>query len=648
MNPFKKKSRSLQTFTDLWKRNDVELLRNSLISHNKEIALSILHRIDLSSFHMDDDLYKRLMDDGLYKEPILQSFIEKRWIDECMERDDPRLFARLFDLNQDVLKNTTILHTNATKIRRLLYNLGVSDIQSHSRRMLDDDVFECIAKSPETLLAGNIELEDKYKNNLLHYAVMHSKTDLIGLLIRDGVALNHKNMWSLTPLNEAVRIGSHEIASLLRDHGASLKTICDSTQSIIGRRRNFFHLLEDLMHIIPYIYEGREMVFQLFHSVSSKTYLYCCSLFFSSPSMRDFHDQIHGIVLDRYNHTLFRNELFEISMCHEKKQHEFFLAPLCHDHDVRHLYTFPFNSGKTFLGYFMFWTQSPIHDFARFSSFLHHFMRYEWNHCISMYPHIHPVFSGMKRFIQMAEMHKKNLSSPFSQDFIPAIRWWCIPDNNLDESIVRLITTQKDCHVPVSSITREIYELLQKMPNVRPDKSFLFAQMEELVFPQCPSIQSHSAVCLLRRIDLYEIIGSHHSDKINLQTVNEWIEMDWIGKEKMLFEKIHPLFGQESYRTSAVLGVEHAFSYRIFLPHYEIDRAMEFIFSYPDGNILVHFFRLYHCLVEWIHPLDDANGRSARLFLTILLRSLGFTCTIHTEYKILTFSQYYSFLKTYI
>jgi hypothetical protein len=154
---------------------------------------------------------------------------------------------------------------------------------------------------------------------------------------------------------------------------------------------------------------------------------------------------------------------------------------------------------------------------------------------------------------------------------------------------------------------------------------------------------SSSSPLLLRSLDLYEIIGNHH-DEISppLTILNEMIEQDWIGREWKLFEELMSLCGR-SFRTSAVLGVSHTFSYRLFLPAHEIGIALDHLFSIRE-EMSVYYFRIYHCLVEWIHPFQDGNGRLARLLLTILLRSRGYPCLIHTDYKILNFLQYCSMI----
>jgi len=650
---FRKKSLSL---TNLWPRGqtDMELLREYLKRHQKDAARAMLSRMDLSGVQWEDDILRYTVDEGLWiegmpiaclervvldrREETLLPILREKWLKECMERDDPRLFPRLFGICPTILSED--IADVGTKMRRLLYDLGVPTITSHSSRRLSQDVYECAIVSP-VVLEDVVSLEDEHHNNLLHYAVLHHNMEFVRLLLTKQIPLNKKNIWSLTPLNEAVRIGNHEIAALLRDHGASLHTIRDSAQSIIGRRRDFFHLLEDLMHIMPHVFPQQDVVFQLFHSVSSKTHLYCCSLFHASEELRDFHDQMRGCVLDRNNDTFF---VGAIRHCDKKTQHEFFLAPLCQDHAVHFLFTRPFHQGMTFLGYFLLWCRETP-DLSTFWTFLDHFLRYEWTHCLRLYPHL-TALRRLKRFLLMADRHRMDLASPYSQDFIPAIRWWCQKPDDL--SILSLLRTHLDCHIPVSSTARDVLDALLAIdPPLPPSSSpsFLFQKMKTIEFPsQSVLIQDHSPL-LLRSIDLFEIIGNHHPEDYRsyLHAINNLIRQDWLGSEETLFRELVSMFGL-SFRTAAVLGVAHTFSYRLFLPHYEIEEALAYVFSLHEDPLL-HFFRIYHTLVEWIHPFEDGNGRLGRLLFTILLRSKGFPCIIHSEYKIMTFLQYLDHLK---
>lgn len=53
---------------------------------------------------------------------------------------------------------------------------------------------------------------------------------------------------------------------------------------------------------------------------------------------------------------------------------------------------------------------------------------------------------------------------------------------------------------------------------------------------------------------------------------------------------------------------------------------------------------MYIKLLEWIHPLSDGNGRSVRLFLTILLRHYGIPIILDSNIKNNNFNDFMSIL----
>jgi Fic family protein len=99
---------------------------------------------------------------------------------------------------------------------------------------------------------------------------------------------------------------------------------------------------------------------------------------------------------------------------------------------------------------------------------------------------------------------------------------------------------------------------------------------------------------------------------------------------RQLFDRCAYLVLEQSYRTSAVIGLDR-FDYRLFLPHQEIPQAMDAIFSTCVGKNMASLYKIYVQIVEWIHPFMDGNGRSARLFLTLYLRAHGIPMTIYSK-----------------
>jgi len=135
--------------------------------------------------------------------------------------------------------------------------------------------------------------------------------------------------------------------------------------------------------------------------------------------------------------------------------------------------------------------------------------------------------------------------------------------------------------------------------------------------------------------DLYEIIGSHHENykiyRSCLPTINRFLEETTQTRQspRDLFDKCVCLIRDvESpvYRDAPVLGLEDSQHYIIFLPYYEIHQGLSHIFDAiePDVPPSLSDIRLMCIkLLEWVHPLQDGNGRTVRLFMSIFLRSYG-------------------------
>ena len=108
-------------------------------------------------------------------------------------------------------------------------------------------------------------------------------------------------------------------------------------------------------------------------------------------------------------------------------------------------------------------------------------------------------------------------------------------------------------------------------------------------------------------------------------------------------ENIHPKINP-GIRDSVVTGVIHEYQDTFYLPPQEIEDGLEFIKSHilKDDNIFHQFYHFYFCVLHFIHPFQDGNGKSCRILMNFFLKSHGISKTVckQTSQTFLLFSDY--------
>jgi hypothetical protein len=694
MNKHKSFSFIAQSISSLWKTNVTDesgLFRAALLQKKIKTIKLIFNRMDKSKIFWDQTILGLMLDLNLNDEILdlhpyltiesmehlvnyvkeLEPIIKNRVIELTIEKDDPFLLVKIvkgniFEMDEFLTENSIIfqkaVQKDAKKVITFLYNLGliVPDCMFYKQRKLQKNIYNFLNE----LTCNDIKylqkkykkifyLQDSYQNTLLHYAVLDNNIEFVDCLLSNNFEnVNQKNLWFLTPLHEAVRMEFHDMANLLRNYGAFLQTFRDSDQSVIGKRQEYFQKLEYIMKFIPLVFDEKFLV-QLFHSQASNSHLYCCSLHHSTNSLKDFHEAISKLVFERF-YFIFEKQLMCLENCDQKSQKDFFLSPLCKDHNVKFLYSWPFIHGQTFLGYFLIWSKQSlnIERLEKFAEFMYHFMKSEFCHCISVYPDQTNYFLSLEMCQDYISKHKKNIVCSLSFIFIPAIRFFLpVVKNNRFEFLEPIFKTLLDCHVPVCSLSSDIYKILLPFSALNGTRSFLYDQMK-LTIP-LPDIHSlnfkkywkMNNPVLLKTIDIYEITGNHTGISYNkkLCFFNDLIvdPFSWNHDPKTLWELVSvELLGKFEFRKQAVLGMINKTSYRIFLPFYEIEIAIQELFAFK-GDILVQLFIYYNWLLEWIHPFEDGNGRSVRFFMTIYMRAHGIPIIFDSDCKVLSSTEFY-------
>lgn len=658
-----------------------DVLREAILQHNTQLVVRLFHQSHcIEKIIASDELVVHLSHMNLLSDALLaridtdrllhlsssstlsstvaydiERLILSRWIDEATEHDDPFLCVRIFEKYPNVLSYpVSTISKTSPRCHDLWKNL--------SECTLGHDLFEVIKQLAPSALNNVfthhprlVNARDKYENTFLHYSVLNDRLDLVRFFIERKIDVNRRNMWSLTPLNEAIRLGLSETADFLRDNGACHNVSLDSQQSVIGNRRDFFHLLEDLIKIIPEFFHHEDILFQLFHSVPAKTQLYCCSVQHASQAMNDLSYHTTRLIFDRRNTRMFHQSQPHVVHVRDDDPTDF-LSPLCRNAGITALFTFPYFHGYTFLGYFVLWTKETSHPPQSISSFLSLFLNKKWTELLLVFPHLAHHLLDLDSFVSTFTNLQKKLASPLSKDFIPAVRFIApiihlFPQSDFD-TIREHLHTLTLCHIPFHPSSIEIYDLLQALQTSippTPKTSFLLTDMynisfckDDITMTDDQLFSQHRAPCPLTPFDLFEIIGNHigYDYAVHLERFNSWITMgSWRTRERELFEYIcGALFPDEDFpRRKAVLGLDGKYSYRIFIPPSEIHTSLDYIFSRHDTtDYLKTIYFFFHTLLHIVHPLNDGNGRACRLFLSIILRSIGVRCIIDSHKKIFT------------
>lgn len=635
-----------------------DILRESILRGNRNIA-PLMRSADPDAVARDDVLVRILVGENALQDAVATrldpSHIDRllsmsppedmvrmlisAWIRLSITRDDPMMWSRILERHPRAFLDFASFIKDAGETA----GGRCTAVWRHmSQARLDSDIFSILRDMSDAgrerlldVVPHFLHMKDKHDNTLHHYAVMEDRIDLVACFMKRGLNLNHKNMWALTPLNEAVRLGFSDMSDFLRDNGASLMAVKDSNQSIIGKRRDFFHLLEDLMEVIPSLFPGEDVLLQLFHSVPDKSQLYCCSLQAATEAMKDLANYTRHIIFDSRNVFFFRRECHTIDGCDTMTQQEFFLSPLCQDAGVSSIWTRPYHHGPTLLGYFVLWSKRVHMDIL--DRFLGHFLARRWAEAVSVFPPVMASVSRLPRFKKLLGEMSAALKSPDSTEFIRAIRFFTVLPDVPDETRL-LLRTHLDCHIPFSRLSSEMYDLVRLFGDTpSPSPSFLLEALRRIVVP-ATGVATGGAPIPLTSFHLFEVIGDHPFPKTLLTEVNRLIA-DPPGDARSLWDRTREtLFPGSVYREDAVLGFIHPKSYRVFLPPHEVGLALEEVFATAVADPFSEAFYISHAVLEWIHPLKDGNGRCARMFLTIACRSHGIPILIDSGNKTLSFT----------
>lgn len=604
------------------------LFEELVTTKNKKLISQVMHHIN--EVHIIENALV-MCDSDI--QTLLKKHLVRFFMDHYLLRDDVDVFQKIIDPKDCSRVFHYALDSKAEKIVQYLCTIVSIDVifQEMSQERLEFLL---------TVYPDIIDQNDRFGNTILHYTVLHNMLDMThSLLERYRIDPNQKNVWNMTPLNEAIRLGFHQVAAVLRDYGAFLLSVNDSQQSIIGSRSEFFQILQFFMSVVPSFFPNvRGALF--YHSVPHNQNLYCCSLKYSQDSILD--------LVERLSAFIFESSFFCMKDLQEIQNPIF--KPFLLESKLHHMSAFPVFAGISFLGTLLLVSDVEIRTHIDKSFFSKLFDR-NFVRLFSDYPSLTNVFQEWPEFCKYQNhLHNILQSSTDSHVFFKPLIEACqiFPYLQDRKSFENILDDYKKTHIPVHKARTVVEHLsMLNLPQCEPHESLMFQLFRRHLqtpirpLPQWPV----RAPLPLTSFDLYEIIGNHHAHPRCLAHLNRLQFANWKEELVVFLHDISNFFPEsgQRFRTMAVLGEESTSTYRLFLPPHEIDMAIQFLLNtIKDMSVPEAVFRVYKALLEHIHPFPDGNGRIIRICMSLILRHYGLYTYFTTDHKILTLEKYCS------
>lgn len=565
------------------------------------------------------------------KEPILSTLkkhLFQTFLNHYIQNDDIDTLEKIMDKKDYSLVFSYALKNKSERIASFLCNL--IPVDTIFQEMTQDE-FEFLIHIYPLI----INKKDRFGNTILHFTVSHNMIQATRFLLDKNMNPNQKNAWNITPLNEAIRLELHEVASILRDHGAFLFSENDSKQSIIGSRSDFFNILKFFMDVVPQFFPNIKGAL-FFHSVQCNQNLYCCSLKYYQKAYNDF--------VERMNPFIFESSFFCLKNINPISDPIF--KPFLHEYNLKNISSFPVYAGITFLGVLVLFSDNDITTYIDRYFFTKLFER-NFVKLFHDYPQAISTFKKWDEFRSYEKDIYSRLQTFESKQFIkPLIEVCQLYEFISNQQLQFIIDDFKKTHIPVGK-ARDTLDFLSIVDTsiILPHESFLLKKFTtwldlqiEFPFNYTPKPKSP-----LTSFDLYEIIGNHHPNRPTVDLINKISVNNWKENLIQILLNISNFFPEScsQLRKSVVIGQESFSHYRLFIPPHEINRAIEIIMTkIRNFSTVKAIFIIYKSLLEYIHPFVDANGRIVRTCMTLILRHHGINTCLTTDHKILKWDSY--------
>lgn len=495
----------------------------------------------------------------------------------------------------------------------------------------------------------DINVKDEHGNTMLNYAIMNNNIDICHLLIKYNINMNTVNCFHMTPLQESIHIKTENITKLLRDAGAYFKNKLDSEQIIFGLRDDFFEKLTLFLEFIA-CQNPHFKTIQFFHNTYNSTFLFPCSV--DKNRDENLKNYISNLILSKEN-TIFQEKIVNVKEF--KNQNEFFLLPYCELFNIKQIQIIPLVIEKKLLGNFLVFNEKKS-EYYNYRQFFISVLNNNYFFKIpsySFYKHI--MFCDIMKK-KMKQITKKLETKDSNYNLIISLCKWILDLkefwNELEDDIffmqlIQYISYYEYAFIPFGQCSR-IYKLLLEVKTElylqdTPQESFVWKMLQRLThdntnpgtvhnFEDCENFNS---------IDYFNIIGKSLT-KSQIENLNAIYQNFEIRKEILINIVSILLEKNIYYRDSHVIGIKNKFENTFFLFPEEIEKGLDFVFeNYKNfENSIYQFYYLYHTINSYIHPFQDGNGRTSRIFLSFCLRKYGISKILCRNNKMISWESF--------
>ena len=511
-----------------------------------------------------------------------------------------------------------------------------------------------------------LDYKDIYENSLLHIAVSYNNYEICKYLVDSQIDLNTKNIWNMTPLEEAIHLKYNNISNLLRNNKGVYKNKLDSEQIIFGDRELFFEkihlIIQNLVQFFP-----NYCSINFFHNTYNSDYLFCCSKYQTKDA--SFHNYISHVILSKNLNFLDSSPVLLVNTI--TKQEDFIFHPYCKIYNICQVITIPLKINNILVGYFLIFN-SKVDSNVNISEFEKLFHKIMISQFFFLLQHSYQsyLFNIQQPLIQDFLKDCTNIIAQKNSDydlhisilhFLDSCKdfWTNIKDEFYFKKLVNIVLYYNKALVPFGSLKKiyiknlDTYESLIENSIVEKTKfeqlSFCREQLPLIKFDTKYKIEKKTPY-KMSEFDYFKVIGEELSNnKIKLlNLIQEKIFMQDDFHFDIYIAVNNIISKNDSIRKNEVVGVSSRLENTFFVFSDEIEESLSIVFENVKkmNNILDQIYYLFYTISQYIHPFSDGNGRTCRIIASFYLKKIGIDTCISKIEKLISHEDFLKKIKS--